>query len=155
VEKSRSQKTEDKMSNSEASMSEQFEPRNDLERHLLAAQEGEVSDDAFMQKLMASQVFMPVQDEATAIANFQRSDKAVPLMLESEEGGQVVILFTSPERAKPFLKDFPGYGGGLLTEFTWVLERTGSGVGISLNPGWPVGIDMEPQMVAQLAGRKG
>ena len=149
------------MSNSEASMDERFEPRNDLERQLLAAQEGEVSNDAFMQKLMASQVFMPVQDEATAIANFQRSDKAVPLLLESGEGGQggqggqVLILFTSPERAKPFLEDFPGFGGGLLTEFTWVLERMGSGVGISLNPGWPVGIDMEPQMVAQLAGRKG
>jgi hypothetical protein len=143
------------MHNSEDSISEHFEPRNDLERQLLAVQEGEVSDDAFMQKLMASQVFMPVQDEATAIANFQRSDKAVPLLLESEEGGQVLILFTSPERAKPFLTDFPGYGGGLLTEFTWVLERMGSGVGISLNPGWPVGIDMEPQMVAQLAGRKG
>jgi hypothetical protein len=134
-------------------MNEPFEPRNDLERQLLAAQEGQASEGDFMQELMASQVFMPVQDEATDIANFQRSDKAVPLVLESENGGQALILFTSPERAKPFLKDFPGYGGGLLAEFTWVLERMGSGVGISLNPGWPVGIDMEPQMVAQLAGK--
>jgi hypothetical protein len=142
------------MHNSEDSMSKHFEPRNDLERQLLAAQVGRVSDDAFMKELMTSQVFMPVQDEVTEIINFQRSDKAVPLMLESEEGGQVLILFTSPERAKPFVKDFSGYGGGLLAEFTWVLERMGSGVGISLNPGWPVGIDMEPQMVAQLVGRK-
>jgi hypothetical protein len=141
------------MNNSEASMNEPFEPRNDLERQLLAAQEGQVSEGAFMQELMASQVFMPVQDEATDIANFQRSDKAVPLVLESQDGGQALTLFTSPERAKPFLKDFPGYGGGLLAEFTWVLERMGSGVGISLNPGWPVGIDMEPQVVAQLAGK--
>lgn len=142
------------MHNSEDGMSKHFEPRNDLERQLLAAQEGQVSDDAFMKELMTSQVFMPVQDEVTEIINFQRSDKAVPLMLEFEEGGQVLILFTSPERAKPFVKDFPGYGGGLLAEFIWVLERMGSGVGISLNPGWPVGIDMEPQMVAQLVGRK-
>lgn len=142
------------MNNAKASMNEPFEPRNDLEGQLLAAQEGQVSEDAFMEQLMASQVFMPVRDDGAGIANFQRSDKAVPLTLDSEDGGQVLILFTSPERAKSFLEDFPGYDGGLLAEFTWVLERMGSGVGISLNPGWPVGIDMESQMVAQLAGRR-
>jgi hypothetical protein len=35
-------------------------------------------------------------------------------------------------------------------EFKWVLEKTGSGVGISINPDWPVGIDMEPEMVQRL-----
>jgi hypothetical protein len=30
------------------------------------------------------------------------------------------------------------------------LERTGSGIGISINPNWPVGIDPEPGMVRQL-----
>ena len=31
-----------------------------------------------------------------------------------------------------------------------ILERTGSGIGISINPDWPVGIDLEPEMVQQL-----
>ena len=61
-----------------------------------------------------------------------------------------LILFTSPERAKTFVQDYPGYEGGLLAEFRWVLERTGSGVGVSINPNWPVGMDMEPEMVQQL-----
>ena len=85
------------------------------------------------------------------IAGFQASDKAKPLSVQAEDGTQVLVLFTSPDRAKPFVKDFPGYEGGLLTDFKWVLERSGAGHGISLNPGWEVGMDMEPDMVEQLA----
>jgi hypothetical protein len=62
----------------------------------------------------------------------------------------MLVLFTSPERAKDFVQDYPGYEGGLLVEFKWVLERTGSGVGISLNPTWPVGMDLEAETVQQL-----
>ena len=58
---------------------------------------------------------------------------------------------THDEQAmQEFVRDFPGYEGGLLAEFSWVLERTGSGVGISINPNWPVGMDLEPEMVQQL-----
>ena len=67
----------------------------------------------------------------------------------------MLVLFTSPERAKPFLAEFPGYEGGLLAEFTWVLERVGAGVGITLNPGEEVGIDLEANMVRQLADQGG
>ena len=38
----------------------------------------------------------------------------------------------------------------LLAEFKWVLERTCSGVGISINPDSPVGMDLEPGMIEQL-----
>ena len=132
---------------------EPFEPRNDLERQLAAAQEGSVSSEDFMHYLLTAQLFMPVQDESHGIKGFQRSDKAVPLTLETEDGMQVLILFTSPERAKPFLADFPGYTGGLLAEFNWILERVGSGYGVAINPGWAVGIDLDPEMVDQIAGR--
>jgi hypothetical protein len=134
-------------------LDEPFEPRNDLERQLIAAQEGSIAGDAFMQDLLTAQLFMPVRDEAHGIKGFQRDDKAVPLTLESEDGVQVLVLFTSPERAKSFLTDFPGYTGGLLAEFKWILERVGSGYGVALNPGWSVGIDMGPEMIDQMAGR--
>ena len=130
-------------------MHDSFEARNELEQHLMAAQEGQMDDDAFMKYLMDTQVFMPVKD-SIGIEGFTGSDKALPLTLKSEDGVEVLILFTSPERAKTFLDDYPGYDGGLLAEFRWVVERTGSGVGISINPNWPVGMDMEPQMIQQL-----
>ena len=126
-----------------------FEARNELEENLLAAQEGQMTSDDFMKYLMDTQVFMPVKD-SIGIEGFTSSDKAVPLTLKTEDEIDVLILFTSPDRSKEFVQDFPGYDGGLLAEFKWVLERTGSGIGISINPNWPVGMDLEPAIIEQL-----
>jgi hypothetical protein len=130
-------------------MHETFETRNELEQQLLAAQEGKITSEDFMHYLMETQVFMPVKD-SIGIAGFTSSDKAIPLTIRAEDNTEVLILFTSPERAKAFVENYPGYDGGLLAEFNWILERTGSGIGISINPDWPVGIDLEPEMVQQL-----
>lgn len=131
-------------------MSEGFEPKNDLEQQLLAAQEGRMASELFLAQLLSSQVFMPVRDE-DKIGGFQRDTRAIPLSLQSENGAQVVVLFSSPERAKRFVKDFPGYQGGLLTEMSWILQKIGTGYGILLNPGWEVGFELEPDTVAELA----
>ena len=130
-------------------MHESFEARNELEQKLMKAQENGLPENEFMHYLLEAQVFMPVRD-SIGIAGFTGSDKAIPLTLKTEDAVEVLVLFTSPDRAKGFVKDYPGYEGGLLVEFKWVLERTGSGVGISINPNWPVGMDMEPEMVQQL-----
>jgi len=130
-------------------MHDTFEARNELEENLLAAQDGQMSTDEFMEYLMDTQVFMPVKD-SIGIEGFTSSDKAVPLTLKTEDEIDVLILFTSPDRSKEFVQDFTGYDGGLLAEFKWVLERTGSGIGISINPNWPVGMDLEPAMIEQL-----
>jgi hypothetical protein len=132
-----------------ANMHDTFDARNELEIKLLEAQEGQLSSDDFMSYLMDTQVFMPVKD-SIGIEGFTSSDKAVPLTLKTEDDVEVLILFTSPDRAKAFVGEFPGYEGGLLAEFSWVLERTGSGIGISINPDWPVGFDLEPEMIQQL-----
>jgi hypothetical protein len=130
-------------------MHDQFETRNELEEKLLAAQEGTLGSEDFMTYLMDAQVFMPVKD-SIGIEGFTSSDKAVPMTLKTEDNVEVLILFSSPDRSKEFMQDFPGYDGGLLAEFKWVLERVGGGVGVSINPGWPVGMDMEPEMIQQL-----
>ncbi|NNG13182.1 MAG: SseB family protein [Halobacteria archaeon] len=130
-------------------MHETFEARNELEQKLVTAQEGQLSSEEFMKYLLDTQVFMPVKD-SIGIEGFTGSDKAIPLTLKTEDDIEILILFTSPDRAKTFLQDYPGFEGGLLVEFKWVLERTSSDVGISINPNWPVGMDMEPEMVQQL-----
>lgn len=130
-------------------MHDTFEARNELEEKLLAAQEGQIPGDEFMQYLIDTQVFMPVKDPI-GIAGFTASDKAVPLTLKTADDIEILVLFTSPERGKTFLEDYPDFDGGLLMEFSWVLERTGSGIGISINPNWPVGMDLEPEMVQSL-----
>jgi hypothetical protein len=105
-------------------MQDTFEARNELEEKLLAAQEGQLSSDDFMGYLLDTQVFMPVKD-SIGIEGFTSSDKAIPLTLKTEDNIEVLILFTSPDRAKEFVHEFPGYEGGLLAEFSWVLERNG------------------------------
>ncbi|MHB1176398.1 MAG: SseB family protein [Sulfuriferula sp.] len=127
-----------------------FEPKNDLEKRLQSALDGSVSGDDFIHYLMDAQIFMPVEDETNEIKGFQRSTRAQPLVLEDESGTQVLVLFTSPERAKGFVENHPGYGGGLLTEFSWVLRKMGTPAGIALNPGMEAGFDLEPEMVADL-----
>jgi len=131
-------------------MTENFTPHNDLETRLVSLQEGRLDGKAFMQALLDEQLFMPVEDEQNEIEGFQKSTQARPLTLETEDGTTVLILFTSPERAKPFVANIPGYNGGLLAEVSWILERVGSGIGIAINPGHDVGLDLEEDMVEQL-----
>jgi len=130
-------------------MNDPFVPANDIEKQLLAAQEGEIPGEAFMQALLQSQLFMPILDKH-GIGGLQPSKTANPLTLSDEDGTEILILFTSPERAREFVQGYPGYEGGLLAEFTWILERIGTGLGISINPNWAVGIDMAPEMIDQL-----
>lgn len=128
-----------------------FVPHNDLEKLLADVTLGTVAAEDFVARLLAGdQVFMPVKDERHAIAGFQTSTKAQPLVIEDDEGTQVLVLFTSPERAKPYAEMFPDFTGGLLAEFPWVLRRIGGGFPISLNPGWDVGMDFDAETVAQL-----
>lgn len=128
-----------------------FIPHNDLEKLLADVTLGTVAPEDFVARLLAGdQVFMPIKDEKHAIAGFQASTKAQPLVIEDDEGTQILVLFTSPERAKPFAEMFPDFKGGLLVEFYWVLRRIGGGFPISLNPGWDVGMDFDAETVAQL-----
>jgi hypothetical protein len=127
-------------------MSASNAPHNELEALIDAAQHGTIDEEHFFTALLDAQVFLPIRD-SHGISGFQPSTLADPLVLESEEGSRVVPLFTSPERARDFLKQFPGYEGGLLAEFRWVIERLGAGIGISMNPGLDNGFDLEAAML--------
>ncbi len=130
----------------------EFIPKNDLERQLLAAQNGEIPPETFFQTLWEAEVFLPVY-EGHQIGGFQSDLRAKPLKLETEDG-EILALFTHPGRARSFVQNFPGYEGGLVVAFSWILEKLGVGFGISLNPGEAVGLDLQPQAVAQLAAQR-
>lgn len=127
-----------------------FIPHNPLEEQLAAVHAGTLDPETFALRLVGQQVFMPVRDEKNPIQGFQRSTQAEPLIIEDEDGARVLVLFTSPERAKPMAEHFPEFTGGLLTEFSWLLRRLGGGVPIALNPGWEIGMDFDADMVGQL-----
>ena len=128
-----------------------IEAKNELERKLLAAMEGVLAAEDFMQELLTQQIFIPVRDEKdSGIQGFQRSLKATPLVIQNEAGQPVLVLFTSPDRARDFLNDVPGYSGGLLADFSWIVERMDPGFAIAVNPGLELGMDIEPDDVAQM-----
>lgn len=75
----------------------------------------------------------------------------MPLTLDDDAGNKVLILFTSPDRAKVFVRDFPGYGGWRLAgkEFKWIIEKVGVGYSISISD-HEMGIDLEVGMLQNL-----
>ena len=127
-----------------------FEPRNDLEHLLLQMINMEIEPEESARRMLNMQVFMPVKDEKHQIAGFQRTTQAEPLVLEDDAGHRAMILFSAPERAKEFMAQFPDYSGGLLTEFSWVLQRMAEHMSIAINPGIDEGFDFDPEMVAVL-----
>lgn len=126
-------------------------PRTDIERLLLEMQQGDLDPESFARRVIDLEIFMPVKDDKHQIAGFQTSTKAEPLVLEDDDGNRVLITFSSPERAKAFVADFPGYSGGLLTELSWIVRRMGENMGLAINPGEELGFDFDPDMVAMLA----
>lgn len=127
-----------------------FVPHNALEEQLAAVHAGTLDAENFVLQLPTQQVFMPVRDEKNPIQGFQRSTQAEPLIIEDDDGERVLVVFTSPERAKPIVEHFPDFSGGILTEFSWLLRRIGGGVPISINPGWDIGMDFDAEMIGQL-----
>lgn len=72
------------------------------------------------------------------------------MLIEDDDGSRILVLFTSSERAKDFLADVPGYSGGLLAEFSWIIERMEAGIRIVVNPGIELGMDIEPEQVMEM-----
>jgi hypothetical protein len=128
-----------------------MEAKNELEHKLVAAMNGDLSSDDFMRAMLSQQVFIPIKDDRdSGIKGFQLTNKATPLVIQDEGGRNILVLFTSPDRAKDFLADVPGYGGGLLADFSWIVERMEPGFAITVNPGLELGMDIEPEDVAQM-----
>ena len=124
---------------------------NELEKKLLAAMNGELSPDDFMQELLTQQIFIPIKDDKdSGIQGFQLTTKATPPVIQDDDGLNTLVLFTSPDRARDFMADIPGYGGGLLADFSWIVERMEPGFAIAVNPGIELGMDIEPDHVAHM-----
>ena len=117
---------------------------------MIQAQNGEIEGEEFLKDMLDLQVFMPVL-EKHSIAGFQESKQATPLSFKDDDGTEMVVLFTSPERAKEFVKDYPGYDGGVLEDFRWVIEKIGGGYGVILNPGFEMGLELEANMLEALS----
>ena len=132
-------------------MSDPLPTRNELEALLLEFHAGNMEPEEFARRLIDAQLFIPIKDEKHGIAGFQASTQAELLLVEDDAGNRILVLFSSPDRARDFLVAFPGFGGGMLAEFSWILRRMGAGIAIAINPDQTPGFDLDPEMVAMVA----
>jgi len=127
-----------------------FEPNNELERALVQAQAGKLSVPEFFAHLLKSQVVILLDSAPPQSGAWDNNIS--PLVLRSSTGSNVLAVFTSKERATPMTQKAKKHQYALLTDFSWVLKGVAPGVGIVVNPGWPVGLEIQPERVAELKG---
>jgi hypothetical protein len=101
-----------------------------------------------MQTLLASKVFVLIDKDIGPTGIWDNS--ATPMVLSNSKGSPVLAIFTAPERSGEWPKRQPRFGFGLLTDFAWLLKGIETNVGIVINPGLMVGLEMQPSTVAQL-----
>ena len=125
-----------------------FEPCNELEHALVQAQARTLSVADFFSRLVASKVVLLLDKEIPEVGVWDNSIS--PLVLMSPRGGSALAVFTSLERATSMCQDSKQHKYALLAEFSWVLRGVTPDVGIVVNPGWPVGVEIDPARVAEL-----
>jgi hypothetical protein len=120
--------------------SETFVPLNDLERALALTQSGQLPVPELMQTLLASQVFVLLdKDPGPGLA---WDNTAVPLILRNAAGSPMLAIFTAPERSSTWPSQLPAFAYGLLVSFSWLLKGIASGVGVVVNPGLSIGMEV-------------
>ncbi len=125
-----------------------FGPLNALESVLLAVRAGDAPAADFLGALSSAQVLVLLDKDPGPEGNWEAS--ALPLVLNSSQGGPVVAIFTAPERAIAMTSQFPAFCHGLQIDCSWMLQRISAGVGLVVNPGTLMGMEIPPSVVAQL-----
>lgn len=128
-----------------------FVPANELESHLLQAQLSQSSIAEFLDRLLAAEVFVLVDKDPGPSGLWDNS--ASPLVLANAAGLPVFPVFTSKERFVLWHKQFPQYKYWMLVPFPSLLRGIADNVGIVLNPGKTVDLELAPEAVANLKAR--
>jgi len=128
-----------------------FEPLNDLEVRLVQAQDGTLDAPAFLDSFLADQVFVLLDKPVEADSDWD--DTITPLVLTSEANEPMFAVFSAVERATPWSGQLPQFENALQVEVRWLLGAMSDGVGIVLNPGFDIGMEMIPDAVVQLKQR--
>jgi len=130
----------------------EFKPNNSLEEKLLAVYRKEIRIVDFLEILFDSQVIILADrdvDITIPDTNFK------PLAINSPMNFNVLVAFSSIERAQEALARYPGYPCAVVVDTAWFLQRAHDNVGFALNPGWPYGFELPPDALQQLLYRFG
>ena len=120
-----------------------------LETKLLAAQQGQCTASELFEELLASQIIVlldkPIDEDGRWDAT------ARPLTLNSPNGFAVMAIFTTHEKAAPWVQQSPSHVHALFVDFAWIVRGLAPGVGLAINPGDVLGLELQPETAQKLA----
>ena len=100
-----------------------------------------------VEALMGSRLAVPLNkglEDGVLPADFK------PLTLNAQQGFPVLAVFTTPDKATPWLKQQPDFQHALVTDFTWAVRITRPPFGIAVNPGYRHSLLLSPAEVEAL-----
>jgi hypothetical protein len=104
-----------------------------------------------MDAFLRSQVFVLLDKDPGPSAVWDNSSN--PMVLRNAKGQPVLAIFTDADRSTAWTGDSSKFGFGLLTDFAWLIRGIQPGVGIVVNPGLSVGMEMPASGVEALKNR--
>ena len=120
-----------------------------LESKLQAAQQGLCSAPELFEELLASQIIVLLDKP---IADDGRWDPtARPLTLNSPNGFAVMAVFTTHEKGMPWVQQSPAHVHALYVDFAWIVRGLAPGVGLVINAGDALGLELQPETAQKLA----
>jgi hypothetical protein len=125
-----------------------FSPLNPLEETLLQAQLGAAPASDFFSELLGSQVFVLLDKDLGPDGQWDPSINFC--VLTNAAGAPVLAAFTAPERSAPWYQHLPQFQFGLSVGFAWLMQGLGPDVGVVINPGHGVGVELAPEAIARL-----
>lgn len=113
---------------------------NPLERDLAEAQQNPEAFPDFLDALLKSEVLMLSKRD---VLDQKSPDDISALIIPGSAGGPGdLAVFTSPEMAHRVAATYPEYRYGIKIDFLWVLAHTAPGLGMTINPGWNLGMQI-------------
>jgi hypothetical protein len=100
-----------------------------------------------VEALMGSRLAVPIDK---TLENGVLPPDFKPLTLNAQQGFPVLAVFTTPDKAAPWLRQHPAFRHSLVTDFAWAVRMTRPPFGIAVNPGYRHSFVLSPAEVEAL-----
>ncbi|MDQ2068744.1 SseB family protein [Natronospira bacteriovora] len=125
--------------NENAANEQDFEIKSELEFLLQAGREGKISLATLFQALLRSHVYMVLDSQVNEGDNL---GSVQSLMVENDQGEQLLTIFTGRERCESFVGKHPGYDHPTQFPAPLLIDNMRDDMGLVINPGLAVGIQI-------------
>lgn len=122
---------------------------NSLESKLQAAQQGQCTAPELFEEMLASQIIVLLDKPIGEDGRWEPT--ARPLTLKSPNGFAVMAIFTTHEKAVPWVQQSPAHVHALYVDFAWIVRGLAPNVGLAINPGDALGLELQPETAQKLA----